>query len=651
MHRQVDIRIGMLTLAVPALLLAADVAFAACVDEPLEPSDAQVYWRWISRLDDPQTGCQLAEPPTGWTARPLFDAGARTLWPSLEKFCVYEHDGIGDLDLEGLAAIDGLDGAYDQFALPPTGGPAPPRVVDAIAPDLLAVAPAGSLGDALRPELAALFDEQAGHLGPLPDNDGGPTVRLALLDTSPTGGSMLEASDHGLTLRLLAERLLCGGSSCPVDLHPRLALAYRTVDAFSRALSPRHPVEGGFAGLLGELAESVADELLDWRIGASGDDRLVLNLSLAWDPLYGGGDLTLLASEMSPPVEAVYRALEAAACDPRTVTVAAAGNRSDRHPSSFPQEALLPAAWTERTVTCDGTTRPLVLAVAAADRLRRPLADAITSDLPEWTAYGDHATVHPGPAAVLTGSSVATLVVSSTLAAVAAYRADLEMPMLAVGVLASGDDLGVPADLCPLSGSCSNRRLVSLCAAIEAVCDAAQSHCPETPPSCPLRPVLLSTVGSLPPLPNVDVADWYSVTPLCASAACGEVDLRWSPFQSPPDALCPDRQHHGLARAPYTTPQPQSALCPTCPYRLYDGDFFVEIDSGGQTVGSPTLELTCSGSRISYTLVAPGGVLTDGSQLHVTSLPTGCSQAVLTYTLDTGGGSSISATEPVLILQ
>ena len=77
-------------------------------------------------------------------------------------------------------------------------------------------------------------------------------------------------------------------------------------------------------GTLGDLAQAVRREVVAWSPSAA-THRLVLNLSLGWSPARFGGSGT--EANFSPPVLAVYRALQDASCR-QVLTVAAAGKRS-----------------------------------------------------------------------------------------------------------------------------------------------------------------------------------------------------------------------------------------------------------------------------------------------------------------------------------
>ena len=687
-------------------LLGAALALAVCVglawkaaasvpvQAPLSAEGARVYWRWIGILDDPQEGCDPPGGlPAGWISGRLFSPAAASRFPALEPFCVYEFHGGGSAPLADRLFIDTLDGTVDHTTLHGPVATGAPRILSAVAPDLLAVTSQGMLDVALRPRLAALFDEQAGRF-PTPPPQPPAQVRLALIDTSPTGsGGGAEKSVHGHSLRRMAERLLCESGTCVAEVRTRLALAFETFDAFSRVASLRNEQEGGLVGLVSELGAAVVEEVDAWRAGSpAAFDRLVLNLSVAWDRLYGGGDLNAAPETFSPPVQAVYRALESIACDGKVLAVVAAGNLSDRHAANSLTGPLLPAAWRERAADCGPmqAAPPLVVAVAGVDRQLVPLGNAIPQSLPEIVAYGDHGAVDdsgiPGaPTAVLTGSSVAALVASTTLAAMAAFRPDLGFEALVHLAHDDGETAGGPADICALdqSGPCPEVRGISLCKSVQAACTAPGGNCPQGPPTCSARPHGAPTLPlpELPALPIVVDASWLQAVNGSPCPACGTFDAFSFDSAFPADP-CPDRQLHGPGRRPYAHPQPQSSMCPNCGIfflpalslapkvqvggsgtwrnRLLglsggSSSVYVEIDSGGSLeagVGltSPALVLHCGPGppQVYYPDVGTLPVLLqDGDAFLVHGLDADCRSGVITFVLEEGGQATASIRQPL----
>lgn len=667
------------TLTAAAVALGIAVAGQApasvSAETALDPAQGAVLWRWIGVLDDGATACP--PPPgelgPGWRGGPLFPEAELAQCPELGRFCVWEYDGgAGPVSPTDALCLDEIDGRYElgkeQRNVMLCRLPA---VADA-EPDAMVLAPAGgALHAKLWPELEKRFWEQAGRTA-LPAHPGtAPEVWLTLLDTSPQTPhpTLADSSPHGESLAHFARSLVCdpgSGTGCVADVRTRLALAYKSFDRDDPNASVRDPVQGGFFGLLSELAETVVTELVDWR--NTGADRLVLNLSVAWDRLYGGATPV---ETMPPAVLAVYRALECAACLD-VVTVAAAGNLADLHAGNDFRAPMLPAAWTKRATApapgCD-RPRPLLYAAGGFDARRRPLANALEDGIPELVAYGDHAAIGTGltrPTATLTGSSTATLVVSATAAAVAYYAPASPVADVMATVYAAGEPISGPADFCTVSAggadpqTCPSSRYVSLCESVHLAYTGSSLLAP-----CAPRPSRRPDLSGLSPVPagaptlDVGVACrscWQDPRPCWT--LCG-ADLPLFSLASSGFDFCPRRRLHALARKPGAHPQPQSNLCPDC---IYDdpsaktggagATFYGEIEAtAGEELQNPILHLRCGKKQRNYHLstLSP---LRAGDTFVVEGLPKGCEDAMLTYTVHpfpATGPPLGSSTVPILV--
>ncbi len=429
-------------------------------------------WRWIGITKGYGTCPELP----GWDVRPLFATPARgaavapparqrqaqaraserpretetKLPPGLSRFCLYEHPGAGaDLSRKKLG-------------------------LEAIGRDCMVVFPAGSsIVTAGLADFQDHFLRQAAGKAISPPPAGAPRVRLALLDTAPTAKDPAENptnhSPHGYTLAHMAKKLGCAGPSCVADVTARLALPWVVYDPSSSGLSLRDDVHGGFVGTIGELAEAIRGEVVDWQ-AVGGSQSLLLNLSVGWNPFFGG--LEADVSAMPAAVQAVHAALVDALC--RGVpAVAAAGNLTWGPDPDLSRGPLLPAAWERLAApdqpTCEAalespaavvlknpsaSTRPLITAVGAVRADGQPLGNARLAAEPRVVAFGDHAVLarHGGVAtAMLTGSSVSTLVTSAALAWVRAYRQDLDALEAVEALYQSGEPGGLGerrADVC-----------------------------------------------------------------------------------------------------------------------------------------------------------------------------------------------------------
>jgi hypothetical protein len=100
------------------------------------------------------------------------------------------------------------------------------------------------------------------------------------------------------------------------------------------------PALGGFFGYQSQLAASLQAAVSDWKAhnaGAAAADetpheRLVINVSLGWEPIYGGAVPAAGPAGLAPPVRAVYDALQHAACNGALVFAAAGNDPGGRRP-------------------------------------------------------------------------------------------------------------------------------------------------------------------------------------------------------------------------------------------------------------------------------------------------------------------------------
>lgn len=583
---------------------------------PVRDADACADWRWIAVQDEKHAGspCPTLE---GWAERHLFCPGRRerpasadcesaALPPGLQPYCLYEHPQEG-ADLTALLPPDRLQALG----------------LAAIARDCMAVVPQGSeLAHHFLTELQDQFLSQAGQPVQLP---AGATVRLAVVDTAPTDADDPQNgpfnSPHGYTLANMARGLLCDpvAGLCPFRVTAQLALAYLTFDPRSAAASVRDEVKGGYVGLVAELAEAIRKETVAWQ--ASGEEHLVLNLAVGWRREVGGPD--------PPANQAVRAALRDAHCR-GALAVAAAGNRDWGPEEKLHAGPLLPALWeglpapTVAECTADleagatritdgpaGAYRPFLAAVGAVDAGSRALANARFAAEPRLVAFGDHGVVESPvpsePTAVLTGSSVPTLVVSATAAALWSADPRREPGAVLDQLYREGRDLGRRADFCQGDGpadspQCADAALtvhrVYLCTAVGRECRRRSSSsgpaAPGSPAAFPGEEVLRLKLGDLPGFAGAPVLDARNLRRERRSAACpppwaprywvarpaGEAQERL--FRSGPEIPlypCPLWQLPGIYAQAALGPQPGSDPCPPCEIGTGSpGTLVIEID-------------------------------------------------------------------------
>ena len=719
---------SVLALALLAVIGAAPEpvqAISLQVDAPIDSDDGNIYWRWIG-VANGNANCTLPAPlasQIGWSSRPLFPELMPTS-SKLQTFCLFQFDGFLDIEQQStqdsLHCLDALDGKVEHFpgwsseylcsgyfsdVEPDIAGVGHVDQVQALSTPVQGVPQSDTSQLDILADLASMQTGKTSLPTPLfpPPDD----ITLVLLDSSPTSDPQVgelplgsENSPHGESLRVLVRDLLCDSvfpvpAGCLVEVKSRLALPYTAVKRWQS--SAHHPA-GGFVGAIGELGEAVVAEVLDW----DGESPLILNLSLGWDRLYGGAwdpqfdgmgqaGQEYWVEDQHPAVQAVFRALEEAAC--RDVTVlAAAGNYRDAH-SSHQAGPLMPAAWTARSASCIDSPKnvPLLHAVGGLDATRSPLGNALPEGIPELTAFADHVkvklpTATPSATAPLTGSSVATAVVSASVAA-AAYYADsspLDMVSLIGFVRGAGDLVTYgssgTADFCSAlhSANCPAPRRISLCASAQIGCGLNGSCSAFGPNSCPAIADGLPNFAA-PGTPPSEVG-----SESCGQSDCQNVCKSDNPFVNlygvqPRNSLCPRRQHHSPSRAPGTRPQPEVGLCPTCWYDQTTGNFYGTVPSSASvasltwpgvpapltksvaksapdgsfsrlshTYSNPTLHVVCNG--VSFTYLHPGpGSGPSGGDISLRGLPSGCEQVSLSYDSYQGGVHTGSTTVPIQI--
>ncbi len=424
------------------------------------PYSILVYWfvaAWLALLAMPasaqtcttgsdtrviafETTAAGCPPVAGFYHGPLFPAGAPA---PLDRFCSYTSSIRNLADFHASAPTTLADAAPDCLVtMPQQLAPAAPTQL--------------TLAEALASELASRFevDIQA-------EQPGEAQVRVEVLDTLPAHEPVDARAAHGPGMVALA-RLAAGGAR-PVSA--RLALG--------RVAPGEHdPVLGGHVGTIGDLARALYDAVDE----KDPRESLVINLSLGWQPGVLGGlpqiDAALSARVLDPndnqetglagPVRAVHAVLGFAACAD-TLVVAAAGNTEAGADAG--QGALLPAAWQGVDVVCGGRASPMVLAAGGVTPDDQPIENARLGAEPPVVIVAADAVVHTdaGFTWSMTGTSVASAVLSGLAARVwtdepGAHRADV------IGrLINSGDPLGRPASLCLPGGGCPQVRRLDVC--------------------------------------------------------------------------------------------------------------------------------------------------------------------------------------------
>ena len=567
---------------------------------------ALLYEEYVIRLGARGLCPQPTEP--GWTVEALFDELAHEGdddddddGVELGRYCVYEDQAGGaPSPFAGLDLFTGEDQDVSTFVGVPGSVGIPGRLLLGSS----SVDPA-----ALADLHLARFRAGAGAPTRLTGRRGAPAVppsrqpRIVLLDTVDDSrvpfpydlDLFQEHMSHGLALAVAAAELTCpDGQRCPVQIATAGALSRRN-------LPDRGGADPGLAwGTPGDLARAVHRALRAWRQDHA-DGRvgpLVLNLSVAWHPFFGGGvpgayeigaegatvpfagGVTGTFSwddvdpeQWPPDVKAAFEALRLARCEGALIFAAAGNASGGPRGTSGP---MLPAAWEaypmERLACPRGQPMPepalpLLNAVGGVDLTGTELSVSRPDSRPKLLAYGDHYGVAPNhplvddPSQALSGTSVATIVASSAAAMIAARH-----PQPTAGnVLRVMLDLGTPAgpvapwaeaatgairpDL--IAGPTAGARVVRVCAPL-----AGRGY------TCPAPAPALAGFGEGDD-PAVAELDWSTPDNL---AICDGWTVHRDPIAGGTAAFnpCPHLTRWSPDIAPWVLPQPPTDGCSSC---------------------------------------------------------------------------------------
>jgi hypothetical protein len=556
--------------------------------------------RWIAYLGPNGGTCPESRTDIGWAGGSLFEAvGTGPEWglaPGLKPFCAYDWTRPAPptrADVDALRAH--LAGKVAEME-----------------PDCRVLVPTSSeIVDQSWEQLHEHVLDHVGALDPLPaDQFRRPrTVRVAVLDSVPTGyqhGSPNTGeSPHGWAVAHTIR-----GLSCPRPLDPTVPCNSSLSSHLALPLDGSGEVDvihGGHYGRITDVGVALVDAVNAWRLYNQGRSpvapdfhiRLVANMSVAWEPTWGGIPVGKGGAGLSPRTRAVYAAVTHLKCW-GGIAIAAAGN--DPGGPEPVTGAMLPARWeTEPAPSASqcatfegagydaglpplfppaGTYNPLVHAVGALRADDRPIVSTRPAGRPRLAALGAHvvavdrSTLFGAPTAVQTGSSMAAAIASGITSASWGYAPNMTGAQLMAHIFAAGTDLGQPANFC-IGLACANIRRVELCSSIAAVCAAGGTRCPATLPACTTRP---AGEGTLPiPTPAMRAA-----IDAAADAEAGVHPAEIYGLSLPPldicrhdgfqtdqnryaESTCPFRQWGPQpVPRPYAGPQPGGNPCPAC---------------------------------------------------------------------------------------
>ena len=567
------------------------------VAEPVDASEACPSWRRVALKTDRDSECPnpgaASKAGESWTVRHLFEVAetaadpasaryAEDLPPALRPFCLYEYQQNDAETLSLLnAKLDDLIGSKKAFQRVDFGCAA---VGPASEDPVLETAN----GDPPPPPwqgLEAYFQGQVGDVNPVTvlgaetrSLRSQPRVRLSFLDTQPTVPSESDpvevVSEHGLALSRIAREIACDGpeeTSCAADIDFQLALPILKFDRSDPEATRIDFATGGLAGFVDFLATAVWEAVRDH----DPRQRLVLNLSVAWDgKLFGG----LEEDDAAMPVtaQAMVRALEVASCR-GALTVAAAGNRRGGPGSEL--GPLLPGGWERRDAPTLEACReilgldrvgqrpmcalpePLVYAAGGVRFDNSPLYNSRPGGTPPRVAFADHAWVG-GSFKPLTGTSVAAAVVSATAAVLWHHWPHLARAEVMDLIDRTGQPIGKTAEFYRRSLSVAPQvRRVSVCSVLAQACAELGGDCPEDclePPS--VRPTWLrSGVQCDLRIDAKKISEKLEDIPFCGSRT-----IFYDPAKGIPTDPCPDKQFYDISAHSWrdeTSPQPESDPC------------------------------------------------------------------------------------------
>lgn len=472
---------------------------------PSHLTDACPANQWVGYMLT-STGKCPGTSNSKWRVTKLFGPPAGAWAPDLDRFCRYTWTGAGAPDVAALPNQRTLRLERDCRVVVPLGQPT-----------------AGAGAELAAAHVAALGLPVFAAGTPAPSA----RVRIAIVDSSPDDlFGLPSGSGHGLAVGAMARRAGCmteDGVGCPVITHHQgLKLS------------------GGDFGYQSDVAQAIVAAIRAFS-DAGTEDRLIVNLSLGWDPSYGSGP----GPDVRVASYAVHTALQVAACE-QVLVLAAAGNRALVSGGVGP---MLPAGWEpdERLCLPSVSYAPLVHAIGGLTPHDAPLALARASSRPRLAAPAAWVTTalpgQSGYTEVLSGTSMAAASVSGIASLVWSLSPLASPEALMQSIYDNAVPLGVAADFEKEPWTWIAAR-VDACAAVAAVAPAALQPAP-----CVLRP---AGQAALPDLELVVESEapglWHGPATPGATAAL---------VSTAPDA--PD-----VTLSPWAGPQPPKPPCPLC---------------------------------------------------------------------------------------
>lgn len=426
-------------------------------------------------------GCELdGNLPAGWVGGPVFEAGSPTVAAlgqaapgELGRFCSYAWSGVGQPDFDEILPVLRSSAHVET---------------QSIAPDCSQGAARGQLDPEVGAAIQARFRAEIGWLSAASLGTGPElrNVEIAVVDTVSQQvmdePELAPHNTHGVVVGAVITDIACPGgtASCRDDVHYWLGLP--------RTVGEDQPdwLRGGDVGTAIDVALAIYAAIEAWqRDGRARGKRLVINLSLGWEPpeLERGPELALRT------------VLEYAACN-EVLVIAAAGNDGPTTDGAHGRGPLMPASYeatrAPSAARCrelgfggesspDDRLRPLVYAVSGVDASGRALTTTRPASRSRLAAPALQA-IAPLPdgdyTGALSGSSVAAAVATGVAALVWSHRPELHPDDLIELVYAGGLETGEPAEFGLEPGR--QIRRVHACRALEHACaDGPSERCPQ----------------------------------------------------------------------------------------------------------------------------------------------------------------------------
>lgn len=614
---------------IPALLslFAAGLVLAGPA-EAATPPPSKFARRYVAVRANSTMACPAR---TGFTVRNLFNVKKMVeqkdpMAAYLGRFCVYTRipsNGKGALALgaEFIRVDPDLDIVLPQGDTKTDG-----QVSEALA-------------DAYRASLGAFTLDAPKPPAKLP--------RVAIIDTAAASTDSSVSAEHGLAMASIATLAGCGKRvGCRRNTLLYQAFPVRSGES-APWLRPALDVTNSGLGSLATIAQAI-----EAATEKRGQDPLVINLSLGWDPQifeetellrtmvptgqvlkparrvagYHARLLDAPVAEIPAPVQAAHAALIAASCRGALIIAAAGNNRSGACAETGPLEPaaweVLPAPSPRDCAELSGATGSSLNESDSPGPLVYAAGGIMPSDapLPISRVGGTPARVLPAFMAVVgktdpwTGTSVAAAALSGLAAAVWAHLPHMDGHQVMAWLDGTGAPTKLTVDFGPKAGSKSVRisgrqALVGLCKEYKKMMmgevPAACLQLPDTD-AYDLASVVVDSAYAAISAATPDLAVGGGVSLASAGrSACGRrVTART--YQGKAIKPFPSEIVAPLAEvpvaSPWARPQPETPICSSCPIRggkltiSLDPDHKENLLKSGEKVRltRPTLEFLVS---------------------------------------------------------